>query len=704
MSEIKPDKLYQLSDVDQNSTIYKFFEEEFDFFNHFFSLEKYSKTFSCIENLREFINNPIFIDFQQHFETFIQNKNFKSFSTLFDLLSFLFKIRPKYLPIIILITPIALNYYSPYIKEVKSFISSQSHNTYDNFDCVIDYIENHHLATLLHKIINENHYFTESFFHGSNQKRNIKLIQTKLLQHPEYLMLGSFMSEFPPKNQELIKKFNRIYGEKPFEEIIEEIINIIIQDNYSVLIAFLSQHPEFDIHSSITIPYSYELSHLIYPESISLLDICCFFGSINCFRYFFLNSNKINAKTKEFCIIGGNYEIIQIINQLNYDFDNCLKISIIYHQYSLSDWLLSNYETEPILANDCVSNYNMKYLLFINYNTFGDYNILQNVINTSETKTNLIHKFCEIGYFPILEYFITNGCNKECQDEDGRTPLHYACREGHLPIVEYLISIGCNKECQDKYGDTPLDFACDQGYLPIVEFLIKNGCKEYQYENICNPIHHACDGGHLPTIQYLISIGCNKECKDKNGVTPLHYAILKGQLPVVEYLITIGCNKESTNKSGSTPLHYACDMVFFPIIEYLIRIGCNKDSQDKDGHTPLYLACIEKRLPIVEYLIRNGCNKECQDKDGLTPLHHVCDRGYLEIVECLIRNGCDKECQDKDGLTPLHYACRKGHLPIVQYLIRNGYNKECKDKYGSKPLDLALMNGHQNIANYIEST
>ena len=632
MSENKPDKLYQLSDVDQNSEFYKLFEEEINFFNHFFSFEKYSKTINNIKNLPEFINDPIFIDFQQHFETFIRNENFKSFLTLYQLLSFLYTIRPKYLPIIILITPIIFDYYSPYINDIKNYLSVQSFKTLNNFNY-------HPLSTLFLKIINENQYLVENLINGSTQKRNIKLIQMELLQHSEYLTLCSFMSEFPTKNQFFIKYYLRIENEEPIGKNNEEMINIIIQDDYNELIAFLSKHPEFSIHSDIVIPYSHELIQLIQNDLISLIDLCCFFGSNHCFKYFYMNLCKFSSKTNKYCIIGGNYEIIQILNQLNIDFNNCLDISITYHQYSLSDWLLANYENEPILECYCASCYNMKYLLFINYNTFQDYNITDILLqNINEKDINLIHKFCEIGYFPILEYFIKNGCNKDCQNHVGRTPLHIACKEGHLKIVEYLISIGCNKDCQDEKGKTPLHFACREGYLPIVECLIRNGC--------------------------------NKECQNKDGLTPLHFACRGDYLPIVQCLIRNGCNKECKDIYKSTPLHDAC----------------------KSGH-----------LKIVEYLISIECNKDFQDKNGLTPLHFACRKGYFPIVEYLISIGCNKECQDKDGLTPLHFACREGSLPIVEFLIKNGCNKECKDKYKSTPLDYALMTGHQNIANYLES-
>ena len=132
MSESESNKLYQLSDIDKNTEIYKILEDEINFLDHFFSFEKYSKNINNIESLQEFINDPIFINFQQHFEMFVRSSNFNYYTSLFDFLSFLYKIRPKYLPILVLITPIALDYYSPFIKE-KLFFESIKKNYFISF-------------------------------------------------------------------------------------------------------------------------------------------------------------------------------------------------------------------------------------------------------------------------------------------------------------------------------------------------------------------------------------------------------------------------------------------------------------------------------------------------------------------------------------------------------------------------------------------
>ena len=670
MNENERTKLYQLSDVDKNTELYKIFEEDINFFNFFFSFEKYSKTINQMENLREFINNPLFNDFQQYFQTFLQNKKENSFSYVFDLLSFLYKIRPKLLPIIIFISTIALKFYSPHIKEVLDYLSNPEKGC--------------HLFSILLKIIDEYPFFHEFLKNKSPLDINIKMIQNKFLEHPEYLTLFS----------------QNIEETEYDDENIEKIISIIIQDDYNELITFLTKHPEFDIKSPVQIPPLHQLYQLVNLKmesdidiSISLIDLCCFFGSNNCFKYFIMNSNNFSPETNEYCIIGGNYEILQILIQNNFDFNNCIKTSVKYHQYSLIDWLIINYDDVELVSNNyCIHNYNFLFFLFIQNNTFHN-----------EVLSNSLLDFSYIGHLPIIVYIIKHGCNIECPSNNGSTPLAAACCYGHLPIVEYLIQHGCNIECKDNNGFTPLNVACEKGHLPIVEYLIQHGCNiECPNNDGFTPLHAACEKGHLPIVEYLIQHRCNIDCQDNNGWTPLNVACEKGHLPIVEYLIQHKCNIECKDNNGFTPLHDACFNDYLPIVEYLIQHGCNIDCQNNNGWTPLNVACEKGHLPIVEYLIQHGCNIECQNDNGWTPLNVACEKGYLPIVEYLIQHGCNIDCPNNIGFTPLHSACYYGHHPIVEYLIQHKCNIECQDEDGKMPLDYALEMNYQDIVNILK--
>ena len=94
-------------------------------------------------------------------------------------------------------------------------------------------------------------------------------------------------------------------------------------------------HQEFDIQK----PQTIERNNKYYPflkffntsnqrkwgspssYSISLIDFCCLYGSLKCFKYLLLNKCEITEKTLKYSIAGGNQEIIVILQQYEHSFE-----------------------------------------------------------------------------------------------------------------------------------------------------------------------------------------------------------------------------------------------------------------------------------------------------------------------------------------------------------------------------------------------
>ena len=142
------------------------------------------------------------------------------------------------------------------------------------------------------------------------------------------------------------------------------------------------------------------------PSFISLIDFCCFFGSLKCFKYLLLNKCEITEKTLKYSIPGGNQEIITILKEKGYSFEECLETSVKYHRYELTNWLNENYKCRPVFLPKCIRYYNIDAFLY----------------------------FLEHGHY-INEI-----------DENGRTCLHATLILGSLPIIQYLVEKGANIE------------------------------------------------------------------------------------------------------------------------------------------------------------------------------------------------------------------------------------------------------------------
>ena len=599
INESKQEILYTLTDLDRNTEIYKFFEEDIKFFNLFLSFEKYSKTITHVENLPKIFEDPMFKDLQENFETYVRNKKINSEIWIIHFLALLYCIRPKLLPIIISLAPIGLKIFSSSINEIKNKLLRDL-----SFYCRCNYF-NYLLLIIIQEYFKE-----ESINDMLSQEINIKLNILELFQNPKYLIFCYRDPEFATK-----------YLFREENETDDEFIAAVFQDDYENLISFLTKHPEFNIKSNIT--KNNKIYDLVSLDSLSPIELCCLFGSNQCFKYFYVNRCEYSSMTNEYTIVGGNYEIIQILIQNNLSFDNCVGASIQYHQYSLSEWLLTNYKQESGLEEDCIICYNFQFLLFIHYNNFHHYDFSP-LDYVGEKKSFTFHSFCTSGNFSMVKYLCSVGFDIDSKNEEEETPLHKACQIGFFPIIKLLIDHGSNIDAKDKKGKTPL--------------------------------HYACLSNCLSAVEYLIANGCNIDAEDGDGETPLHVACKSGFIRIVEILVTNGCNKESQTRRGETPLLYAVWKDFLPIVSYLISNECNINPKDRYGNTPLHYACLYQHASIAEILVTNGCDKDSQNILGITPLHTACKNEYFSMIKYLIANGWNKEIKDYDGKTPLNYV------------------------------------------------
>ena len=101
-----------------------------------------------------------------------------------------------------------------------------------------------------------------------------------------------------------------------------------------------------------------------YYSSILLIDVCCFFGSLKCFKYLLLNKCEITEFTLKSSIAGGNQEIINILKERQYSFEECLETSVKYHRYELINWLNENYKCKQFPLTRCIEYYNIDAFLY----------------------------------------------------------------------------------------------------------------------------------------------------------------------------------------------------------------------------------------------------------------------------------------------------------------------------------------------------
>ena len=177
------------------------------------------------------------------------------------------------------------------------------------------------------------------------------------------------------------------------EDKIEEFIIFVQKNDYS-----LNQ----EIKSSI-----YETNSLINKISHTLIEYAAFFGSIQIFKYLYLNKAALNPPIWYFAIHGDNPEIFQILNEkkiipCDSTYEDCLKEAIKCHHNDIANYIQNNFLDTKIESQNIKNNIKENILSYCfhyhNYLYFPD-----------ELDNQFIFTYaCKYDYYKIVEYFLKN--------------------------------------------------------------------------------------------------------------------------------------------------------------------------------------------------------------------------------------------------------------------------------------------------------
>ena len=357
------------------------------------------------------------------------------------------------------------------------------------------------------------------------------------------------------KTTTIIKKGKK-FIKKITDSIYEANLAFMIDDDVDTFIKKCLE-PTFDTYTKMKV-WLFETS-----DRVPYLHIIAYLGAVKCFKYAILN-DKFSLKDVElYAVVGGNMEIISILEQKGLSFAKYLPVSIEFHRYDISDRILIHGGCEGSSLCKSLENYNYRAFFFATLN-----GIVRNDDMSFAAKN---------GYLDIIKYIIEE-CHasiKACP-KLGLTTLHHACENGHLDIVKYLVEeFKVNVEEKDKHGMTPLHLATQYGHLNVVKYLVEE-CHfdvEAKDEHGRTPLHVASTNGYLDIVKYLIEeCHVNLEAKSKMEATPLYYACGSKNLDIVKYLIEqCHASLEAKDINGRTPFQYAAQYGSFDIFKYLVE-------------------------------------------------------------------------------------------------------------------------------------
>ena len=490
------------------------------------------------------------------------------------------------------------------------------------------------------------------------------------------------------KNSNLIKDFlsSQVDQEKmpKFVEAKQEDFPFIANDDVNELKEYINSHNDISTDSGFYFNSKSPFHILSRGLNIKLLDICCFYGSLECFNFLYINKFEHGDKINEISIFGGNLSIIHEVEENGISFDYCFLYSIKYHQKEITEWLLSNYKCEIFPVTKSLEYYD--YLTFIF--------LLFNGIDINQ------------GKLTPLEYFIMHG-------------------EFDIEIINLLINYGIdlNKWSNKRY--TPLGYLCQQSGVKseLIKVLIENGAnvEKGNYDSICyyTPLSYLCrkEDTNIETMKLLLEHGANVnkgsfDSREGTLCTPLGYLCQNKvfNIEAIKFLIDNGADPNQGKETkrynvNITPLGFLCEQkeVNIEAIKLLIQLGADVNKTFNYGSyifSPLCCLCIQEQISneAIKFLIENKAdvNIEFYEINGITtPLGCLCRQEpiHFETIKLLINYGADP---NKGSITPLSYLCKHKEVNIeaISFLIKNNADVNLGN---IKPLEFLCMTKDVNI-------
>lgn len=476
-------------------------------------------------------------------------------------------------------------------------------------------------------------------------------------QVPELLLLFHSKQKLLADNGKLLKHILE-FGYPP-----ESLGYYIRTDSLEKVIEKMGQYPELDFNVKL---FSFDTSYYSNKKEFSLLSLAALYGSRSVFK-FLLSKLPVDEDTIMFSIVGGNFEIIRMLEERNIRYDKYIRTAVETHRNDVVDRILLQYGQCGLTPADCVKANNIHALTYC-IKSGIDVNS-----KTDEGKA-AIHYACEKGCFDIVKYLIDNKADVDLKQDDGKYPIHIAAERLHSELVKLLVERGAdvNSECG---GKSAITIASSAGDAYLVGFLVKHGADINARSRGKTALHTAIQRGTSNFVSYLLSSGADSNAKTRaslgaNSKTPLHFACENGNFDVVKDLYNHGANINARAEGDWTPLHFACWRGDFEIVRFLVQHSANMDAYSHNGKTPLHFACESCNTNVINYLVQQGC-KIVRDSQGWTPLHICCDNGCMKAIEILVANGADVN-ESSGTWHPIHIACSKGDIDLMEYLISSG--------------------------------
>lgn len=356
-------------------------------------------------------------------------------------------------------------------------------------------------------------------------------------------------------------------------------------DDVDQLQFYSSHSTDFSFNQRIR-PSIYYQAHIL-ELCQNLMQFAAFYGSIKCFRYIMMNQmTDSKYSLASFAVAGGNIEIIRLVEQIGYNFNNCLEEAVNYFRFDILEWLVQFKDSNSIQD------------IFISATSAGNFRELINCLE-NDVDVNYVRHYS----YPI-------------------PAIHYAAMRCHIEIIKLLLrhpSLNVNKT--DNAGENALLLAAQNN--DPESFMIFYEDERVDKDKTTNSgwtvVHMATAAGCFDMIELFLKIGMNMNVCDKLSYYPIHFAAEKNYSDIITMLIN--CETVDVNiltQSRKTPLMIAIEFAANDAIKELVscdRVYINRLACDIEA--PIFLALLYNNKRAVEcFLSRNDLDLSAISLNG----------------------------------------------------------------------------------------
>ena len=559
-----------------------------------------------------------------------------------------------------------------------------------------------------------------------------------------------FIRSFPPERIDIYKKL-RDSGEPD-----DELTKALRRDDVDTVQKIITSSGETDF-SKAFVPFNI-FENYVPNGKTRYINYAAAYGSLNCFKYFLSNHDKIDKSTFSFAVYGGNHEIIRIVdqNEQNGDLDNDKdkkpktgfsfgkspqltsitdKIipAIMKHQNDVFDWIIDSKLTEKqtndnlsSLINCSVANGNAHSLIEIIDRGFnlsnnksealsalqlaaqnGFYMLTQLIVNLIGEKMPEVFSFnttmLNFDNVSILNLFI---------DKLGQRELDGALRLAVCNDFESITKVFFENLVKEKYKLTEMT-----SFSLLRDALDRNKNKFVTFYYLVDRIKEVDPKilNNIPRLNSLLATACEtKNTKAAELITDLIIdnkdslsGFMDDSFDFTQNFIN-AASSESTEIckyfiEKKTPINYeklsAQVSELGSLNEELFSIIISNVSPEaKERIVGCFDQAIEKKnKDLVKYLIKEN-----------PPFDHalllaVCSHD-LELVEIILEHDSQPSYINKlcDYGTALSVAVENGDLQIVKKLLSlPGINPSLYSHQNATPLTTAICRCDLEITNAI---